>query len=60
MQVALSSETSLNLHDSRFRCIPENQFYSSVFIVKILVLKQQAEFIRFFYLNYAPVVQYDP
>jgi hypothetical protein len=60
MEAALSSETSLNFYHTTFRCIQENQFYSSVIIVKIILLKQQAEFIRFFYLNYAPAVQHDP
>jgi hypothetical protein len=60
MEAALSSETSLNFYNSTFRCILGNQFYSSVIIVKISVRKQQVEFIRFFYLNYAPAVQHDP
>lgn len=55
---ALSSETSLNFYYSIFRCFPENQFYSSVRIVKISVIKEQVEFIRFCYLNYAPALQH--
>jgi hypothetical protein len=60
MESALSSETSLNFYHTMFLCIPENKFYSSVITLKISVLKQQVEFIRFFYLNYAPAVQHDP